>query len=172
MATETTAEQCHAITSDGERCQREATEDGFCYMHDESDQTVDSYDESSEADDADSSDSNPDEANADAADGDDTDSDTAADDVASGELNGVLDVRRAVESLAPDVIGRELDAVIGVEAVDDAWRAVVEVVERPAVPDSQDIIGRYEIELSDGSVTGFRRVDRYRRSDTTADIPE
>ncbi|MCW8172936.1 hypothetical protein D8S78_15275 [Natrialba swarupiae] len=47
---------------------------------------------------------------------------------------------------------------------DDGWLAIVEVVERRSVPDTQDIIGRYEVELDDDvTVHGYRRLDRYRR---------
>lgn len=163
MAAETTQAQCQAITEDGERCERPAGDDGFCFQHDESDETVDEHDDE-------------------AVDAGDTESE-GTDDGSSGEsteplradgqqeLTGVREVRESVQSLAPDVIGRELDAVIEVERRDDGWQAVVEIVERPAVPDTQDILGRYEIDLTDGAVTGYRRVDRYRRGDTEADEP-
>ncbi len=40
---------------------------------------------------------------------------------------------------------------------------LVEVVERSAVPGTQDILGRYEIELDNaGDVVGYGRTDRYR----------
>lgn len=42
--------------------------------------------------------------------------------------------------------------MIKAESNDEGWRTVVEVVERNAVPDTQDIIGRYEITL-DGTGT-------------------
>lgn len=87
------------------------------------------------------------------------------------EDDGVRDIPETVQVLAPEIIGRGLDAIIEVARRDDGWRAVVEVVERPAVPDTQDILGRYEIDLQDGAVTGYRRLDCYRRSDTDADEP-
>lgn len=165
MATETTQVQCHAITEDGERCTRPAGEDGFCHQHDESDPTVDEYD----ADDGGTEDGDADEETADG-DGDDVqrDGDGSAGSETSIGLDGVREVRETVQSLAPEIIGRELDAVIEVDGRDEGWLAVVEVVERPAVPDTQDILGRYEIDLADGAVTGYRRIDRYRRSDTDA----
>ena len=157
MAAETEQAQCHAITEDGERCDRPAREDGFCYQHDESNETVDDFDGTSEAGDGSGGSAADDGENA-----------PAGEDVAPDRIEGVRDVREAAIALAPEIIGRELDAVIEVDSNDDGWLAVVEVVERPAVPDSQDILGRYEIDLADGSVTGYRRVDRYRRSDTDA----
>lgn len=170
MAAETTGAQCHAITEDGERCERPAGEDGFCYQHDETDPTVDEYD-------AEGTDGGDGEEPTTAGDGGDggRDGDEAADGSAESEtsvrLDDVRDVRETVQSLAPEIIGRDLDAVIEVDGTDDGWLAVVEVVERPAVPDSQDILGRYEIDLADGAVTGYRRIDRYRRSDTDVGEP-
>lgn len=83
---------------------------------------------------------------------------------------GVLEVRSAVVEVASDLIGRPLDGVVEVGKTEDGWRAVVEVVERRAVPDTQDILGRYELTL-DGpdTVTGYRRTGRYRRADTGTD---
>ncbi|PCR91073.1 gas vesicle protein GvpO, halophile-type [Natrinema ejinorense] len=168
-------EQCKALTTDGERCSRPAREDGFCYQHDESDSTVsdsqaaqeeEQADEQAESGDIEEPRSrgtapmtaeemtDPDEVDADV----DTDRE---------EIAGVLAVRRTVQSTASQLIGHEFDGVSEISPTDDGWRSVVEVVERRAVPDTQDIIGRYEIELdTDATVHGYRRVDRYRRGDT------
>jgi len=65
------------------------------------------------------------------------------------------------------VIGRGLDGIIEVSRDEDNWRAVVEIIERRSVPDTQDILGQYEIELDEsGEVIGYRRLEKYRRSDT------
>lgn len=203
MADETSRERCHAITEDGDRCRRPAGEDGFCYQHDESNETVDEYDADTDEGDEDvgataepqgreavsdggaAAESENEREGGQDGDGDDGEDDgtdeadggTDEADTGTGDgdgedgLTGVREVREAVQSLAPEVIGRELDAVIEVDGRDDGWLAVVEIVERPAVPDSQDILGRYEIDIADGEVTGYRRLDRYRRSDTDAVEP-
>jgi hypothetical protein len=79
-------------------------------------------------------------------------------------------VREQVLEVAPGLLGRDLDAITGMQRDDDGWRATVEAVERRAVPDSQDILGRYEV-LVDGSgeIAGYRRVSRHRRGDTEAE---
>ena len=185
MAADQAQTRCHAVTKGGERCKRPAGEDGFCHQHDESDETVEEYD--SESGDpgettgpqgqkavsdggAAAESESVREGDQDGDDADETDNETG-DGGGEDGLGGVREVREAVQTLAPEVIGRELDAVIEVDGRDDGWLAVVEIVERPAVPDSQDILGRYEIDLAGGSVTGYRRLDRYRRSDTDADEP-
>ncbi|WP_436344292.1 gas vesicle protein GvpO, halophile-type [Natronorubrum sp. FCH18a] len=182
--TKQSTDQCKALTEDGERCSRPARDDGFCYQHDESDQTVsdsqtaeaeqDEQDEQAQSEqdeqaqseqDAESQELGAADMTADEkTDPDDVDADVETD---HDEIAGVLAVRRTVESTAGELIGREFDAVSEISPTDDGWRAVVEVVERRAVPDTQDIVGRYEIELTeDATVHGYRRLDRYRRGDT------
>lgn len=148
--------RCRALTADGERCTRPADDDGFCYQHDESDPTVDEREDEDERD----------------AGG--ADAKTAATDgSADGErdaTSSIAAVREAVLDVGGELIGHELERVVAVERDGDDWRATVEVVERPAVPDTQDILGRYTIDLDgSGSVSGYRRLDRYRRADTTSD---
>ncbi|ELY97586.1 gas vesicle synthesis family protein [Natrialba chahannaoensis JCM 10990] len=89
--------------------------------------------------------------------------------VDADRIEGVLAIRRTVVSTAGELIGHEFDGVSEISPTDEGWCAVVEVVERSSIPDTQDVLGRYEIDLdTDGVVQGYRRLDRYRRGDTTA----
>lgn len=181
--TKESADQCKALTEDDERCSRPAGDDGFCYQHDESDPTVsdsqaaeqeqrdEQEQESQEDESVDESESRSRDLGADMTAEEKTDPGEVDADVDTDhdEIEGVLAVRRTVQSTAAELIGREFDAVSEIAPTDDGWRAIVEVVERRAVPDTQDIIGRYEIELDgDAVVHGYRRLDRYRRGDTAA----
>jgi len=84
-----------------------------------------------------------------------------------GDTASIIEIRNQVIELSTDVIGRGLDGIIEVTRNDDNWRAVVEIIERRSVPDTQDILGQYEIELDEsGEVIGYRRLEKYRRSDT------
>lgn len=142
-------DRCRALTEDGERCSRPAQEDGFCHQHDESDPTID--DEST----------------------DDGTSDTDGD-RPRAVGSEIMEVRESVRAIGRDLIGHELDNIIEMEQGEGGWQVTVEVVERPAVPDTQDILGRYEVEFdSDRSVSGYRRIGRYRRADRNPDdLPE
>lgn len=161
-------QRCRALTEDGERCTRRATDGAFCYQHDEDDQTVDEENGSAESAESSSESESPDAA-------DSTDADDSADDDEAASntdenVSSVMAVRGAVVEVAGDLIGRPLDGVVEVGRTDDGWRAVVEVVERRAVPDTQDILGRYELTLdSPDDVTSYRRTGRYRRADTGSD---
>ncbi|ELZ20419.1 gas vesicle protein GvpO, halophile-type [Natrinema limicola] len=169
-------ERCKARTEDGERCSRPAQDDGFCYQHDESDPTVSDSQaaETQEQPDeqADDESEQPRSRGTTTMTADEvTDPDEVKKDVdvEHEEIAGVLAVRETVQSTAGQLIGHEFDGVSEISPTDEGWRAVVEVVERRAVPDTQDIIGRYEIELDpSATVHGYRRVDRYRRGDTAA----
>lgn len=84
-----------------------------------------------------------------------------------GTSVGIIDVRDHVREAAGDLIGRPLDGIVEIERTDGDWRALVEIVERRSVPDTQDILGRYALDLDGGGeITGYRRLDRYRRGDT------
>ncbi|WP_303651779.1 gas vesicle protein GvpO, halophile-type [Halomarina litorea] len=170
-------EQCRALTEGGERCSRPARENGLCHQHDEDDPTVDDEsdgsEESSESGGADGTDSSTDEEresedmneDTDESDTDESDTDESGD--ADGDV-GLIEIRDTVRANATALIGHPLDAVVAIGADgDDGWRAVVEVVERSAVPDTEDILGRYEVYLDDGgNFQRYGRLDRYRRADT------
>ena len=83
----------------------------------------------------------------------------------------LVDIRNRAGEVAEKLVGSPLDAVTGVERDGEEWHAVVDVIERSAVPDTQDILGRYEIRFDDdASVVGYRRRTRFRRSDTTDEL--
>lgn len=197
MAGTERAEQCNAITADGTRCSLPAQEDGFCHQHDESDRTVDERSTHGEtentagdgtdtaADGAASADataeddaaaaSRPDDASSpdDASrtdDGGEPDAGAGAggDAEADDGVGSILEVRETVHAVAERLIGQELDGVVEITQNGDDWLATVEVVERHAVPNTQDILGKYEVVLdTTGTVTGYRRLDTYRRGDTS-----
>ena len=98
----------------------------------------------------------------------DTDDESGSDATDTGGSGvGIVDVRNQVRNVAADLIGRPLDGITEVRADDDGWYTTVEVIERNSIPDTQDILGRYELDLdADANVTGYRRLRRYRRGDT------
>lgn len=68
-----------------------------------------------------------------------------------------------------DLTGMPVENVSALERDGDddggAWRVTVEVLELERVPSTMDVIGSYEIRLSDdGDVLGFNRRRRYHRA--------
>jgi Gas vesicle synthesis protein GvpO len=76
-------------------------------------------------------------------------------------------IRTAKQQLA-DITGLEPETVSKLESDGDGgWFVQVEALELSRVPDTMDVIGSYEVMLSnDGELRGFRRVRRYHRSAT------
>ncbi|MFC3958721.1 gas vesicle protein GvpO, halophile-type [Halovivax cerinus] len=157
-------DRCIALTAAGERCSRSAGENEFCYQHDESDPTVseaETTEDESTDDQSGASDADP-----------EMDEIEVTADVDDERIEGILSIRQTVKSTAGDLVGHPFDGVSEISAAEEGWSAVVEVVERRSVPDTQDVIGRYRIELDEeGTVEGYRRIDRYRRGDTASFEP-
>ncbi|EMA49744.1 gas vesicle synthesis family protein [Halococcus morrhuae DSM 1307] len=103
-------------------------------------------------------------------DDEESDGDESAGSSQDGDTVGIVEIRDHVRQNASDLIGRPLDGIVEIERNDDGWRALTEIIERRSVPDTQDILGRYALELDDaGHITGYRRLERYRRGDTKLD---
>ena len=69
-------------------------------------------------------------------------------------------------------IAKEPETIISVGETDGEWRVIVEVLERKAVPNTQDLLGRYEVKFSmDGVLLGWsqrmvrKRADRMMPAD-------
>src|SRR5919197_4981073 len=75
-------------------------------------------------------------------------------------------VRDAAEQLQ-ELIGRPIEAVLGIEKDDDGdeWSVSVEVLELERVPNTTDVLGKYEVKVdADGEIVSARRNRRYLRS--------
>lgn len=146
-------DQCIAITSSGERCTRPARDGAFCYQHDKDSPTL----EQAEDVDADSVEEALEEV-------DEIDTPDPPEIEAPMDLS---EIRERVQATADQIIGRPLDGIVSIHGNDEGWVVRVDCLERKAVPDTQDILGQYEIEFTDdGTVSGYSRLHRYRRGDT------
>lgn len=93
-------------------------------------------------------------------------SETDTDEISTDEA-GLIEIRDHVREVAADLIGRDLDGIAAIHRNDGTWTVAVDVVERHSVPDTQDIMGRYEIHLgSNGEIQEYNCSSRYRRGDT------
>lgn len=145
-------DQCKAITDDGTRCSRPAQEDGFCHQHGPDDETVEDDDVSSEDE----------QASGEGSVSDDGDEGTEMpDDV---EMDDFEEIVEQVDMVASTILGHPLDSVTAINRADDGWEVTVQVIERESVPDTQDILGEYELTFDDSiSPVGYERTARYRR---------
>jgi hypothetical protein len=75
----------------------------------------------------------------------------------------VQEARRHVSALT----GLSPETVTGLDHVEDHWVVTVELLELARVPNTMDLLGTFEVTLSeDGELLGFRRLGRRRRSAT------
>jgi hypothetical protein len=81
-----------------------------------------------------------------------------------GPLELGQEARRQVSAMT----GLQSGTVTGVDrAGDDRWVVTVEVVELERIPSTMDVMGTFEVTLSeDGEVIGLHRRGRHRRSQT------
>lgn len=85
---------------------------------------------------------------------------------ADGDSLDILDVHERVVTVADTLLDYPFDGITTVEPTDGGWYVVFEVVERSAVPDTQDVIGRYELHLSgEGDVEEYALTQRFKRSE-------
>ena len=67
---------------------------------------------------------------------------------------------------AQAMLKKNLDSIISLNKDPEGWMAEVEVLERKSVPDTQDILGRYEMKFDlEGELLGYKRIMLRRRSD-------
>jgi len=64
-----------------------------------------------------------------------------------------------------EMMGRAVEAVLGMQRDGEGWLVTVQVVELQRVPASTDVLGSYEVNVDgDGVVVGYRRTRRYFRN--------
>ncbi len=79
------------------------------------------------------------------------------------DLREVID--KAKETLQ-SLVNLEFSKVTGASKTDEGYRVAIEVIERKAIPDTQDLLGTYEVLLDeDGQMTGYERKRVRRRMD-------
>jgi hypothetical protein len=71
----------------------------------------------------------------------------------------------------PELLGRPIESVLGVERDDDGgWKVKVQVVELSRIPSTTDVLGAYSVTLDkSGELVGYSRSRRYHRNQTDED---
>ena len=79
---------------------------------------------------------------------------------------GILEINKRCLAAAESALNKKVESVISMSKEAEGWKAVVEVLERKSVPDTQDLLGRYELTLNDaGELLGYNQVLVRRRQD-------
>ncbi|HWH92397.1 MAG TPA: gas vesicle protein GvpO [Baekduia sp.] len=77
------------------------------------------------------------------------------------------ELAQAARAQVAELTGHEPETVTGLNRNGDAgdWVVTVEALELARTPNTMDVLGSYEVELSeDGELLGFRRRRRYHRA--------
>ena len=76
----------------------------------------------------------------------------------------------AAAEQAQELIGRPVEAVTGWEKNGREWTVTLEVVELERIPNTTDVLGKYEVTLDkDGELIGAHRTRRYPRGEAGED---
>jgi Gas vesicle synthesis protein GvpO len=88
-----------------------------------------------------------------------------------GRKLSARDAIKRVRQQLPELIGKPVEAILGVERDDDdQWQVTAQAVELARIPNSTDVLGVYAVSLDDdGELAGYRRVRRYSRSQADED---
>lgn len=90
------------------------------------------------------------------------------DEVGTIHLKDVID--GATEQLG-SLLGLRPSSVIAAFKGEDGWRVTIELIERKAIPDSQDLLGTYDVLLNDaGEMVSYERTRIRRRMDLEESI--
>lgn len=79
-----------------------------------------------------------------------------------------MDLKEAVAAAEVELaalLGLEVSGVTGASRTEGGWLVTVELVERKAVPETQDLLGVYEVELEDMGMVRYQRTRVRRRMD-------
>ncbi len=77
------------------------------------------------------------------------------------------EITEKVKDAIKNLVKKEPLSVISLNKEGENWLALAEVLERKAVPDTQSLIGIYEVKLNKSkALSGYKRVEVRRKGDT------
>lgn len=86
---------------------------------------------------------------------------------------GIKKIYDSAFQMAETLLRKKVDSIVSINREGDVWMVETEVLERRSVPDTQDILGRYQMEFGDdGELRGYSRVLLRRRSEMEATLEE
>jgi len=78
----------------------------------------------------------------------------------------VMEISEKAKAVAEALFLKKAEGIASVAKESDGWKVEVEVLERKSIPDTRDILSRFEIKFDpDGEVTSYRRLSLRHRGD-------
>ena len=86
-----------------------------------------------------------------------------------GKNSSMVELAKSVLSAMNIILNKKTESVVSIAPDKDGWKLIIEALERKAMPDSMDLVGRYEVKTDQsGEIHNFNQILLRRRSDTTA----
>ncbi|MDI6655302.1 MAG: gas vesicle protein GvpO [Candidatus Hydrothermarchaeota archaeon] len=86
--------------------------------------------------------------------------------ITKAEKEDIKEIGKSASSLIESLLNKKPEGVISVTKEGKEWKVAVEVLERKAVPDTQDILGKYELRLDENeNILGYKRIALRRRAE-------
>lgn len=84
----------------------------------------------------------------------------------AGKMANIMEIAKKALWAIENLVKKKAEKVISIAREGNEWIAIVEVLERKAVPDSQDLMARYEARLNvKGELLGYRQTMLKHRTD-------
>jgi hypothetical protein len=82
------------------------------------------------------------------------------------QKSSIYEIADLALAITKKYISKVPETVIDIKEKKEEWAVTVEVLERKAVPDTEDLLGRYVIRLNkNGELTGWSQIMIRKRSD-------
>ncbi len=89
-----------------------------------------------------------------------------------GAEKGIQEIAKIGTSMANDILKKNVESVVKVTKEPKGWKVIIEALERKSIPDTHDILGRYELELNaNGELLGYKQTLLRRRSELKIEQP-
>lgn len=78
----------------------------------------------------------------------------------------IVEICRKAPPFIESIVNKKAECITSVTRDGEEWKVVIEVLERKAIPDTQDILNIYELKLTgDLELTGYKRMGMRHRGD-------
>lgn len=85
----------------------------------------------------------------------------------------IIEVAEKALTVIESLLNKKAEGIISVTEEGEEWKVLAEMLERKAVPDTQDILSIYELKLSGNlELTGYKRISLRRRDDLRVEEEE
>jgi len=85
----------------------------------------------------------------------------------------ITEVCKKSPPLIESIVNKKAEGITSVSKDGEEWKVVIEVLERKAIPDTQDILNIYELKLTgDMELTGYKRIGMRHRGDMVQEEEE